>query len=107
MLTLIQLHEAVLDTGMEIGLTTIYRMLEVLTKIGLALAFLLEGAVFYTYCIHSHHHHFIRLRCHRKGCREVEARTHSSFGTVASNGITKRDRPSVFIRCNPMDHTKK
>lgn len=65
MLTLIQLHEAVLDTGMEIGLTTIYRMLEVLTKIGLALAFLLEGAVFYTYCIHSHHHHFIRLRCHR------------------------------------------
>ncbi|WP_082685680.1 Fur family transcriptional regulator [Ferroacidibacillus organovorans] len=64
-LTPIQLHQSVLDAGVRIGLTTVYRMLEVLTKIGLASPYLLDGAVYYTCCPHSHHHHFICLQCHR------------------------------------------
>lgn len=63
--TPIQLHQAALGAGVGIGLTTVYRMLEVLTKIGLVSPFLLDGAVYYTYCTHSHHHHFICLDCHR------------------------------------------
>ena len=63
--TPIQLHQAALNTGVGIGLSTVYRMLEVLTKIGLASPFLLDGAVYYIYCTRSHHHHFICLHCHR------------------------------------------
>lgn len=97
MLTPIQLHEATSEAGLEIGLTTVYRMIEVLTKIGLAEPFLLEGAVFYTYCAHSHHHHFICLQCHRvndlydcpqqlpcpEGC-EIEYHKLDLFGTCVT-----------------------
>jgi Fur family zinc uptake transcriptional regulator len=65
LLTPAQLHAFAKARDVEVGLTTVYRLLEVLTKVGLASPFLLEGSVYYTFCTDNHHHHFICLGCHR------------------------------------------
>lgn len=65
MFTPAQLHESVKETYSTVGLTTVYRLLEVLTKLGLATPFLINGEVFYTFCSEQHHHHFVCLGCHR------------------------------------------
>src|SRR5579875_1562043 len=64
MLTPMQLHEEASKASVHVGLTTVYRLLEVLTKVGLATPFLVEGTVYYTFCSEQHHHHFICLTCH-------------------------------------------
>ncbi|MBX5437030.1 MAG: transcriptional repressor [Alicyclobacillaceae bacterium] len=64
MLTPAQLHELARRQTVHVGLTTVYRLLEVLTKVGLATPFLLDGSVYYTFCHQPHHHHCICLSCH-------------------------------------------
>ncbi|OFW81453.1 MAG: hypothetical protein A2201_07895 [Alicyclobacillus sp. RIFOXYA1_FULL_53_8] len=64
MLTPAQLHELANRENIRIGLTTVYRLLEVLTKLGLASPFLVAGTIYYTFCTHEHHHHFVCLTCH-------------------------------------------
>ncbi|MCL6454255.1 MAG: transcriptional repressor [Alicyclobacillus sp.] len=65
LLTPSELHELANQQGLHVGLTTVYRLLEVLTKIGVSSAFLVDGKVYYAYCGLKHHHHFVCLRCHR------------------------------------------
>lgn len=49
----------------QVGLTTVYRLLEVLTKLNLATPILIDGEIFYIFCSDQHHHHFVCLDCHR------------------------------------------
>lgn len=65
MLTPAQLHELALEHDVKIGLTTVYRLLEVLTKTGLATPFLIEGVIYYAFCGCDHHHHLVCLSCHQ------------------------------------------
>lgn len=65
MLTPSQLYELAENHNIKIGLTTVYRLLEVLTKVGVATPFLLDGSIFYAFCGCEHHHHFVCLSCHR------------------------------------------
>ena len=60
-----QLHELAGKNNIKIGLTTVYRMLEVLTKVGVATPFLVDGTIYYAFCESEHHHHFVCLSCHR------------------------------------------
>lgn len=97
MLTPAQLYEAAQANRVRVGLTTVYRLLEVLTKTGLATPLLLEGVVYYTYCPGTHHHHFVCLACHHvqdlyecpvfehlpSGCH-VDHHQANLFGTCAS-----------------------
>jgi Fe2+ or Zn2+ uptake regulation protein len=62
MLTPHELHALVADAN--VGLTTVYRVLELLTKHRCAQPFLVEGEVRYAFCSEEHHHHFICLSCH-------------------------------------------
>lgn len=64
MLTPQELHAHALASGVKVGLTTVYRLLEVLTKVQLATPFLVDGSIYYTFCSGHHHHHFICLKCH-------------------------------------------
>lgn len=63
-LTPTQLYDRVHAQHAHVGLTTVYRLLEVLTKLGLATPFLIDGEIFYTFCPQPHHHHFVCLACH-------------------------------------------
>lgn len=65
MLTPGQLYELATVHNINIGLTTVYRLLEVLTKVGVATPFLVEGTIFYAFCGCEHHHHFVCLSCHK------------------------------------------
>jgi Fe2+ or Zn2+ uptake regulation protein len=65
LMTPAELHAFAKTQDVQVGLTTVYRLLEVLTKVGLASPFLLEGTVYYTFCTGHHHHHFICLDCRR------------------------------------------
>lgn len=65
MLTPGQLYESAQKQHVKIGLTTVYRLLEVLTKLGVATPFLIDGAIYYAFCGNKHHHHFVCLSCHR------------------------------------------
>ncbi|MCL6443264.1 MAG: transcriptional repressor [Alicyclobacillus sp.] len=65
MLTPGQLYESAVKHNVKIGLTTVYRLLEVLTKIGMATPFLVDGTIYYAFCGCEHHHHFVCLSCHR------------------------------------------
>jgi len=49
--------------GLPVGLTTIYRLLGILTEIGLARTYLLNGETKYIFCSPQHHHHLICTRC--------------------------------------------
>lgn len=85
MFTPAQLHESVEKQHKNVGLTTVYRLLEVLTKLGLATPFLIDGEIFYTFCSEQHHHHFVCLECHRvKDIYECSAgpQQHHHLGTV-------------------------
>lgn len=81
-----QLHECVEDKNSTVGLTTVYRLLEVLTKVRLATPFLIDGEIFYTFCSEEHHHHFICLECHRVKdiyeCSAAPTEHHSDVGTI-------------------------
>jgi Fur family transcriptional regulator, zinc uptake regulator len=65
MYTPLEWHQAARNENLRIGLTTVYRLLEVLTKVGLASPFLVDGSIYYTFCAGSHHHHFVCLQCHK------------------------------------------
>ncbi len=65
MLTPAQLHEHAQAAGLKTGLTTVYRLLETLTKVGAATPFLVDGTIYYAFCGCDHHHHFVCLSCHR------------------------------------------
>lgn len=77
MLTPAQLHEFAQEHDMKIGLTTVYRLLEVLTKTGIATPFLIDGVIYYAFCGCDHHHHLVCLSCHQvvdmhQSCPAVE-----------------------------------
>lgn len=63
------LHALVVDVDERVGLTTVYRFLEALTTVGLAVSFLLEGETHFVFCSSTHHHHFICIRC--KGVQDI------------------------------------
>lgn len=65
MLTPGQLYELAEKHNIKIGLTTVYRLLEVLTKVSVATPFLVDGTIYYAYCGCEHHHHLVCLSCHR------------------------------------------
>ena len=89
-------HEVARNHGVRVGLTTVYRLLEVVTKVGLASPFLMDGNIYYTFCSGNHHHHFICLDCHKvldlyecpafesvpEGCTVTDHRV-DLFGTCA------------------------
>lgn len=64
MLTPSQLFDRCQAQQVKVGLTTVYRLLEALTKVGVATPFLLDGSIFYAFCDGHHHHHFVCLSCH-------------------------------------------
>ncbi|WP_026974968.1 Fur family transcriptional regulator [Alicyclobacillus contaminans] len=94
MYTPAQWHALAQQANVQIGLTTVYRLLEVLTKVGLATPFLVEGSIYYAFCEGHHHHHFVCLQCHAvedlyecpnipsppQGCR-IEQHKLDLFGT--------------------------
>lgn len=85
MFTPAQLHDRVKEEYSKVGLTTVYRLLEVLTKLQLATPFLIDGEIFYTYCSENHHHHFVCLACHRvKDIYDCSAATQAyrDIGTI-------------------------
>lgn len=63
--TPLQLHEVAKAHHLSVGLTTVYRLLEALTKVGAATPFLVDGSIFYAYCGAEHHHHFVCLSCYQ------------------------------------------
>lgn len=65
MLTPGELHELAREHDVKVGLTTVYRLLEVLTKVGVATPFLVDGNIYYSFCDEEHHHHFVCLSCHK------------------------------------------
>jgi len=95
MLTPSQLHQMVLQQTDYVGLTTVYRLLEVLTKLQLATPFLQDGEIFYTFCTGQHHHHFVCLECKRVQdvfeCPTIQ--NVSQYGTISSHKL------DLFGRC--------
>lgn len=51
------------NQGINVGLTTVYRMLESLSELNLARALLLHGEIRYIFCPPEHHHHLICNNC--------------------------------------------
>lgn len=95
MLTPSQLYELAQTHDVKIGLTTVYRLLEVLTKVGVATPFLVEGNIFYAFCGCEHHHHFVCLSCHHvvdihDGCPSFE---------VPENYRVSSHRSDLFGTC--------
>lgn len=66
-----ELHAFLRGEGQGVGLATVYRLLELLTEMGLATPFLIGGAVNYAFCGQGHHHHFVCLDC--KGVKDIES----------------------------------
>ena len=85
MFTPMQLYEHVKERYGKVGLTTVYRLYEVLTKLRLVTPFLIDGEIYYTFCAGEHHHHFVCLDCHCVkniyGC-EMETNKFEKFGEV-------------------------
>lgn len=96
MLTPGELYQLAKENHQRVGLTTVYRLLEVLTKIGLATPFLIEGEIFYAYCPEDHHHHFVCLSCHRikdiYGCSQA-------FEPENAPGTVEYHRLDLFGHC--------
>jgi Fe2+ or Zn2+ uptake regulation protein len=65
MLSPAQLHELALEKDVKVGLTTVYRLLEVMTKTGIATPFFIDGVIYYVFCGCDHHHHLVCLSCHQ------------------------------------------
>lgn len=67
-----EMHQIAQERGVSVGLTTVYRLFEALTKVGATVPFLVDGTIYYTFCDADHHHHVICMRCHRltevRGC---------------------------------------
>ncbi|MCL6626022.1 Fur family transcriptional regulator [Alicyclobacillus shizuokensis] len=95
MLTPAQLHEWAQEHGARVGLTTVYRLLEVLTKVGAAMPFLVDGNVYYAFCSDGHHHHFVCLSCHRVH----EIRECPSFLHVPREFQVESHRADLFGTC--------
>lgn len=85
-----ELHRCVKDQYTAVGLTTVYRLLEVLTKLELATPFLMNNEILYAFCPEQHHHHFVCLACRRVkdlyDCTATPA-THADIGTVKYHRI--------------------
>lgn len=60
-----ELYNYALGQGINIGLTTVYRLLEALSDLGFARAFFWKGEVRYTFCSPRHHYHLICNGCGR------------------------------------------
>ncbi|MGE5589434.1 MAG: Fur family transcriptional regulator [Bacillota bacterium] len=61
-----ELHREAAGQGVDVGLTTVYRLLEAMTAVGLARRFAQDGRAYrYVYCHPSHHHHLICRSCGR------------------------------------------
>jgi len=58
-----EIFNAARSQGINIGLTTVYRMLEALSELSLARALLLHGEIRYIFCPPEHHHHLICNHC--------------------------------------------
>jgi Fur family ferric uptake transcriptional regulator len=76
-----QLHEALRDEGQSIGLTTVYRTLQVLAEAGeVDVVRSAEGEALYRRCADdAHHHHLVCRRCGRTveiDAPDVEAWAH-------------------------------
>ncbi|MDA8207563.1 MAG: Fur family transcriptional regulator [Actinomycetota bacterium] len=59
-----ELYEAA-RTRAQVGLTTAYRILETLTRIGYCQVILLDGELRYSLCRPTHHHHLVCTECKR------------------------------------------
>jgi Fe2+ or Zn2+ uptake regulation protein len=101
MLSPSQLYDLALEHQVKIGLTTVYRLLEVLTKIGIATPFLIDGAIYYAFCGCDHHHHFVCLSCHRvldmhESCPSFE---------IPENFQVESHRLDLFGRCSTCQYS--
>lgn len=83
------LHDMVVDVDDSVGLTTVYRFLEALTAVGLAVSFLVDGETHFAFCSGPHHHHFICVRC--KAVRDIPEcpvlPSCSDYGTVLDHRV--------------------
>ncbi|MDA8263417.1 MAG: Fur family transcriptional regulator [Actinomycetota bacterium] len=59
-----ELYEAA-QARAQVGLTTAYRILETLTRIGYCQVILLDGELRYSLCRPTHHHHLVCTECKR------------------------------------------
>jgi Fe2+ or Zn2+ uptake regulation protein len=96
MVTPAQLYELALEQNLKIGLTTVYRLLEVLTKTGLATPFLIEGVIYYAFCGCDHHHHFVCLSCHHV----LDMRESCPTFDVPDNFKVESHRLDLFGKCS-------
>ncbi|MDQ0188712.1 transcriptional repressor [Alicyclobacillus cycloheptanicus] len=95
MMTPAELYELSRSHQVKIGLTTVYRLLEVLTKVGAATPFLLDGNIYYAYCDGGHHHHFVCLSCH--SVRDLHECP--TFAKVPRDYIVQSHRADLFGIC--------
>lgn len=95
MLTPSELHELAVDHDVKIGLTTVYRLLEVLTKTGVATPFLIDGTIYYAFCGCDHHHHFVCLSCHRV----VDMHETCPSFDIPDNFQIEKHRLDLFGKC--------
>ncbi|GLG01499.1 transcriptional repressor [Alicyclobacillus hesperidum subsp. aegles] len=105
MFTPAQLHDYVKERYERVGLTTVYRLLEALTKVGLATPFLIDGEIYYTFCPNQHHHHFVCLQCHQVKelfqCNAQQAMdVDQKIGTVAYHKL------DFFGRCRSCEEER-
>ena len=57
-----ELYEAV-KLGQPVGLTTAYRIIETLTRLGFMQVILIGGELRYRLCAPTHHHHLVCTQC--------------------------------------------
>ena len=61
-----ELYQEAEERHIHVGLTTVYRLLEAMSSVGLARRFVQEGRAYrYVYCHPGHHHHLICRSCGR------------------------------------------
>ena len=64
-LTAQQIHDQLRGTGSKVGLTTVYRTLQLLSESAEIDILHVEGEAMYRHCSGSHHHHLVCRDCKR------------------------------------------
>lgn len=100
MVTPAQLYELAFEQNLKVGLTTVYRLLEVLTKTGLATPFLIDGVIYYAFCGCDHHHHLVCLSCHQV----VEMHESCPSFDVPDDFQVESHRLDLFGKCSTCQH---
>uniref|UniRef100_A0A7V3REB7 Transcriptional repressor n=1 Tax=Mesoaciditoga lauensis TaxID=1495039 RepID=A0A7V3REB7_9BACT len=58
-----EIFELAREKKIDVGLTTVYRMINALMEVGLARAYSIKGELRYIFCSPDHHYHLICTEC--------------------------------------------